>query len=289
MIHELRLFFIALQFLTRIPAPAWVGYDDAWMNQCMRYLPAVGLVVGLAGVAVLFVALAVFPPAVAVGLSMIATVWLTGAFHEDGLADTCDGLGGAVSRERALEIMKDSRIGSYGAVGLMLTLGLKAVTLTALVEIDPIFACLALAWCHAASRLPPVWLTSKLPYAGDAAHAKAKPLATQVDRLAVFVALAWVLLLSLLLITGARSVGETDDLLVASDAEPVAAAVFVSALESSIAAGIGALGVAAMIAARWLRRRLGGFTGDTLGAVQQVSEVVALLAWLAVAYGWRGT
>ena len=285
MIHELRLFFIALQFLTRIPAPAWVGYDDAWMNQSMRYLPAAGFVVGMAGVAVLFVALAVFPPAVAVGLSMIATVWLTGVFHEDGLADTCDGFGGAVSRERALEIMKDSRIGTYGAAGLILVLGLKAAVLIALVEIHPVFACLALAWCHAASRVPPVWLTWKLPYAGDAAHAKAKPLATQISGMAVLVALGWVLLLSLLLIAGARSVGESDDMAFASGDEHSVAAAFFSAIEYSIAAAIGAVSVAAMIAARWLRRRLGGFTGDTLGAMQQVGEIVALLAWLAVAHG----
>ena len=285
MLHELRLFFTALQFLTRIPVPAWVGYDAAWMNQCMRYLPVVGGVVGLAGVAVLFVALAFFPPPVAVLLCMIATVWLTGAFHEDGLADTCDALGGMVSRERALEIMKDSRIGSYGAAGLVLALGLKAALLIALVEIDPLFACIALAWSHAASRAAPVWLSWKLPYAGDAAHAKAKPLATQINGMTVCVAMGWVLLLSLMLVAGAHYVSDAEEMLITSTDEYSTAAVFTRAMEYALVAAAAAISLAAWIAARWLRRRIGGFTGDTLGALQQVCEIVSLMVWLAVAHG----
>ena len=120
MLHELRLFFIALQFFTRLPVPRWVGYEPEWLHQSARHFPLVGALVGVVGAAVLWAALWLFPMPVAVVLSMVATVLLTGAFHEDGLADTCDALGGAVSRERALEIMKDTRIGSYGAIGLLL-------------------------------------------------------------------------------------------------------------------------------------------------------------------------
>ena len=165
--HEIRLFFIALQFLTRLPAPAWVGYVDAWLHQSVRHFPLAGLLVGLFGTAVLTLALALLPAAVAVLLSMAATIWLTGALHEDGLADTCDGLGGAVSRERALEIMKDSRIGSYGALGLILALGLKAAGLTALVQFHPVLACMALLWGHAASRTAPVWLICSMRSSED--------------------------------------------------------------------------------------------------------------------------
>ena len=129
MIHELRLFFIALQFLTRVPSPRWVGFEPAWLNQSARHFPAVGLCVGAASALVLVLGHALFGPAVAVGLAMAASVLITGAFHEDGFADTCDALGGAVGRERALEIMKDSRIGAYGAIGLVLMLGLKAAPL----------------------------------------------------------------------------------------------------------------------------------------------------------------
>ena len=279
MLHELRLFFVSLQFLTRVPAPAWVGYDPAWLNQCVRHFPLAGCCVGAFGVIALFLALAWFPSAVAVLVSMIATVWLTGAFHEDGLADTCDGLGGMVSRERALEIMKDSRIGTYGAVGLMLALGLKAAVLTALVQIDPLLACAALLWSHTASRAAPVWLMWRLPYAGDAEHAKAKPLATQVAGINVVVSAGWVLLLAAGLwcyaggaIDGDAGVGSS-----ASDAA--------DELAWMLAAAAASAGLVVWGAARWLRRRLGGYTGDTLGAVQQVTEIVMLLAWLAVVRG----
>ena len=261
--HELRLFFVALQFLTRVPVPAWVGYEPAWLNQCVRHFPLVGLCVGVVGALVLGGALALFPPAVAVALSMIATIGLTGAFHEDGLADTCDALGGAVSRERALEIMKDSRIGTYGAVALMLALGLKAAALLALVQIHPVLACVALAWGHAASRAAPVCLMRYLPYGGDADHAKAKPLATSIMRVDAVVAIGWVVLLSAGLLLAAWKAGEED--LVGT---------------ALVAAGL-IIGLTMWRTVHWLGRRLGGFTGDTLGALQQVTEIALLLGWLA--------
>ena len=264
--HELRLFLLALQFLTRIPVPAWVGYEPAWLNHCVRHFPLVGLCVGAFGALVLALALALFPPLVAVLLSMIATVWLTGAFHEDGLADTCDALGGTVSRERALEIMKDSRIGTYGACGLVLTLGLKAAVLTELVLLHPVLACVALAWGHAASRVAPVWLMWMLPYGGDAEHAKAKPLATQVGAADVVIATIWLALLCAVVWSGAVQLVE----------EKLAASILAAALLM--------LGVSTLLASRWLKRRIGGYTGDALGALQQVAEVMVLLAWLAVAY-----
>jgi adenosylcobinamide-GDP ribazoletransferase len=181
---------------------------------------------------------------------MAATLWLTGAFHEDGFADTCDGLGGAVSRERALEIMKDSRIGAYGAIGIATMLGLKAVTLVTL----PLAAAVpALVLGHSASRAAATALMGLLPYAGDAAHAKAKPLAQQVGKAELVGAALWVGLLC----AGLWAVG--------SIAAPVLAAALASAA------------VAAAVCARWLRRRLGGFTGDTLGATQQICELALLL------------
>ena len=88
LVHELRLFCIALQFFTRIPVPAWVGWTPEWMHASARHYPAVGLCIGAAGAAVLALAAQVWPFSVAVGLSMAATVWMTGGFHEVGLADT---------------------------------------------------------------------------------------------------------------------------------------------------------------------------------------------------------
>ena len=130
--HELRLFLIALQFLTRVPVPAWVGWRDDWMNQSARHFPLVGACVGAFAVLVFWGAAHLWSALVAVLLSMVATVWLTGAFHEDGLADTCDGLGGAVSKQRVLEIMKDSRLGTYGTLGLLAVLAVLALKAAAL-------------------------------------------------------------------------------------------------------------------------------------------------------------
>ena len=262
--HELRLFFIALQFFTRVPVPRAVGFEPEWLNQSARYFPVVGAVVGAVAVAVWWAASRVFPSSLAVGLSMAATVYLTGAFHEDGFADTCDGLGGAVSRERALAIMKDSRIGAYGAIGLVLMLGLKAVTLAAM-QAPLIIA--AMLFAHTASRAAAASLIRWLPYAGDIEHAKAKPLAQRISAAGLCAAWAWVAAL-----LAALALAEPGWL---------------------VPLGVAALGVVfgAWACARWLRARLGGYTGDTLGATQQITELIALLGMLAwqgwAWYGWR--
>ncbi len=281
--HELRMFFIALQFLTRVPVPAWVGWEPQWLQSSLRHFPLVGALVGLWGALALALAAQWWPPVVAVVLSMAATVWLTGAFHEDGWADTCDALGGHVSRERALTIMKDSRIGAYGAIGLVLMLGLKAAVLASLAtphlqelnsaetsHIRPVllaWTMMALVWCHALSRLVPVVLIRLLPYAGDADHAKAKPLAMQVTGTQVFAAaLSTAVVAGLMWLWLAHAGWPTGTLL--------------TAMGRTIVAVV----VATVLCHRWFQRRLGGFTGDALGASQQLSEVMLLLAWLSVVH-----
>ena len=283
LIHELRLFFIALQFFTRVPIPAWVGFESAWLHDSIRYFPLVGALVGGFGSVVLLAASLLWPPVVAVLLSMAATVWMTGGFHEDGWADTCDGLGGTVSGARSLEIMKDSRIGTYGALGLCLLLGLKAAILVSLVS--PLFnemveavnshihqvllgwTVMGLVWAHSVSRLVPVLLIRWLPYAGDLDHAKAKPLATRVSLPGLFAAVGLTLLTALMLI---GCVWWLD--------WPVGT-LYRCLLWSGLAAMLMALWCG-----RWFAKRLGGYTGDTLGASQQLSEVACLLAWLAVVH-----
>src|SRR5690606_27354366 len=126
----LRHFLLALQFFTRIPVTgrlaAWVGFSPQMLRASTAHFPGVGWVVGGCAAAVFVVARAGLPGtagALATALlSTVATVLLTGAFHEDGLADTADGLGGSAQRARALEIMKDSRIGAFGAITLVLAL-----------------------------------------------------------------------------------------------------------------------------------------------------------------------
>jgi len=258
LLHEARLALIALQFLTRVPLPARLGFEPAWLQASARHFPLVGGFVGALGAAVLWAAAQVWPLPLAVGLSMAATVWLTGGFHEDGLADTCDGLGGAVSRERALAIMKDSRLGSYGALGLVFVLGLKATALLGLAQQALPLALALLVLAHAASRSGAVMLLRVLPYAGDAEHAKAKPMAQQLSGAGGWVALGWPLL-----------------------ALAVAVAAGLPALP--LAVGLAACALSTWWCARWFHRRLGGYTGDTLGAAQQLGELACYLGALAVA------
>ena len=258
LLHELRLAFIALQFFTRVPVPRWVGFEPELLHQSARHFALIGVFVGAVAAAVLWIASWVLPLPVAVLLSMAATLLLTGGFHEDGWADTCDGLGGAVSRERALEIMKDSRIGAYGAMGLVMMLALKAA---ALASLPVAWGCAALLLGHTASRAASTALIRFLPYAGDLAHAKAKPLAQRISTAGLVVSCGWVVMVAVGLVM-CRPLWIV----------PVALGLVFAVL-------------GAVCCARWFRRRLGGVTGDTLGATQQLTELLLLLAWSAL---WHG-
>jgi len=240
--RQWRLLLTAVQFLTRVPVPAWVGHGPAQLDQAMRYLPLVGIGIGLAGAAVLALASAGLPRPAAALLSVAATLLLTGALHEDGLADTLDGLFGGTTREDALRIMRDSRLGTYGAAGLTLALGLKVAALSALPAAVP-----ALVAGHAGSRLMVVCVLAGLPYAR--ADGKATPVAGGVGIMEL--AVAGVCGVLPMVALGGRAVPAL-----------------------LLAAGL-AWGMA-----RWFRRRLGGYTGDGLGAVQQVTELTILLVAL---------
>ena len=174
--RELGYFLGAVGFFTRLPVPGWVGHSAAALSQCARYFPAVGLLVGGIGALVYWLALHLWPQPVAVLLSMAATLYATGAFHEDGWGDMVDGFGGGWSKERILAIMKDSRIGSYGAVALIMVLLTK---FCALVEIDLLLIPVTLIAGHGFSRLCAALLMSQLDYVRDE-EGKAKPLATRI-------------------------------------------------------------------------------------------------------------
>lgn len=247
-VHQLRLFFIALQFFTRLPIPAWVGFQPAWLHHASRYFPAVGIVVAAVASAVYWVASLLWPLTVAVLLSTIAGILLTGAFHEDGFADVCDGFGGSATPERILDIMKDSRVGAYGAIGIALMLGLKCAALFTL-PADTVVAALFIA--HPLSRLASTSLILCLDYAK--AEGKAKPLAQHMSGGEFTVALICACL-------------------------PVAWLLHFGHLPwQTIAIAAGAASIATWRMARFFVRRIGGYTGDCLGAVQQVTEAVIYL------------
>lgn len=264
----IRHFLLALQFFTRVPVTGrladWVGFSPEMLRASAAHFPGVGWLVGAVGAAVFVAAFYGLGGATAgqgalaaAVLCTAATVLLTGAFHEDGLADVADGLGGSADRARALEIMKDSRIGAFGTIALVLALGLKVALLGVLAQGGAVAVASALVGAHVLSRLAPLFLIRALPYVGDSGASKSKPLADAISLPALGVGVLW----------------SFPALALIGYAHPAI---------NTIAA---LLGVAALAwgLARWLRRRLGGFTGDALGATQQLCElaVYLALAWRA--------
>ena len=265
---------LSLQFFTRIPVTGkladWVGFSPAMLRASAGHFPGVGVLVG--GLVAGFTAglLMLLPPTgsaplVAAALSTAFGVWLTGAFHEDGLADVFDGLGGSGDRNRALEIMKDSRVGAFGAIAIMLALLCKVALLTLIGDVSAPLLVLALFTGQVVSRTWPLLTIRLLPHVGDLAGSKSKPLADQISFAALRTGFIWCLLALALVVTVQVAtefvvINLTDDGLL-------------HALINAMAASLLAWGV--ML--RWFWRRLGGFTGDCLGATQQVCEVAFYL------------
>lgn len=177
---ESRYFLLAVGFFTRIPVPYFANFEEQELNHAARYFPLVGVLVGLVGAAVFIASASIFPHQIAVLFSMAATVYVTGAFHEDGFADSVDGLGGGWSKEQILTIMQDSRLGTYGALALFMMLFAKFQVLNAMPVAH--IACILVA-AHALSRLCAVYVMATLAYVKTSG--KAKPLASQVDRKSV--------------------------------------------------------------------------------------------------------
>ena len=250
--RELGYFFGAVRFFTRLPVPAWVGHSSEALNRSARYFPAVGLLIGGIGALVYVVATYLWPQPVAVLLAMATTVYATGAFHEDGLADMVDGLGGGWEKPRILEIMKDSRVGSYGVVAMVLALLGKFTLLNSL---DGALVRYALLAGHAVSRFCSTALLATMDYVREDLLAKAKPLATRISGGETLVALLFVVVSLAWLPTE-------------------------KALAGCVLAALATLWLAAKF-----KRWLGGYTGDCLGATQQVSEIAFYLGLLAV---WPG-
>jgi len=239
---------VAAAFLTRLPIRLSDSSGMSALAGAARCFPLVGLGVGL--LCGIFYALAIaldLPPLLAAIIAVAATVAATGALHEDGLADTVDGFGGGANRDRKLQIMRDSRIGTYGVIALVLALGARVVALASFE--DNADAVAALILCQAASRALIVAAMQREPLArGDGLAASAgRP--SQA-------AMLWALGLGGLI------------------------AVALAGLDG-VAALVAGAAVAGAIA--WLaRRQIGGVTGDVLGAVQQGGEIAMLLSLVAL-------
>lgn len=237
----------AIVFLTRIPVPWKIPDFDTRLSRSTPWFPVVGLLVGAIGAVTWLLADALFGRVIASIAAVAATVLVTGAFHEDGLADTFDGLGGSPERERALEIMKDSRLGTYGALVLMLVLLGRVVALAELALLAP----LALVGAHVVARWSSLPLIRGMPYA-RAEGGTGKPFAAGIAESDLVLATTFTAIVTLLL-WGLKAV-----------------VVWLAVVAVSL------------LLARWFRRRLGGITGDALGAVNQFTELATLLVLVAL-------
>jgi adenosylcobinamide-GDP ribazoletransferase len=239
----------AFIFFSRLPVGGFPYRASDW-HWAPAHLPLVGAVVG-AGSAAVFAGAAWLGlgPLLRATLALAASVWLTGALHEDGLADSADGLGGGHDPARVLAIMKDSRIGTYGAVALIMGLLVRAAAISEL----PASAWFAIAGVHVAARVAPVWLLCALPYVNDRADAKSQGL-FHTRAIHVAVALGW----SLLMATLGVGLGWWP-------------------WRAALAATLAPL-VLVPLLARYFRQRIGGVTGDLLGAAEQLGEMAAWVA-----------
>jgi len=248
--EELAIFATALRFFTRLPVPNGIEHTAERFAGAVRYYPVVGLILGAILAAVWYGLAASFPQPVAAVLIVAFGVLLTGGLHEDGFSDLCDGLGAGGEKERTLEIMRDSRMGAFGAIGLILLIGLK---IAALASIPSAVVPMTLLVMHGLSRVSLLLVLVTSQPASDRGLGKSVAGEGQGARIA-FLAVYAVIFAGLVWIMGG---------------------------------GIRLLAVALAfavlhLATRFLyQRRLGGYTGDCLGALQQVGEVSVLLGVLA--------
>lgn len=245
--RQIKLFLCAVQFLTRIPVPRLVDFEETWVTRSARYFPLVGQIVGALSAAVLLLASEVWQGYVPLLLALGFGILITGAFHEDGLADTADGLGGGRDAAHRLAIMKDSRIGAYGSMALVCALLLRWALLVALGDRALLAFPLAMAlgrWSivHVLALLPPI----------------AEGLAKEVHRKG----------------TLGLWLGSTACALVLG----------LLAWRLGLPRVPGAILAAAGASLTWtwrLKVRLGGHSGDCLGATAMLGEAAALLLWVA--------
>ena len=248
-----------LRFYSRLPVPALPWERDPHrapdFDAMARMLPIAGALIGAVGACILMAALAAgFGPWLSAAIAIASLTLVTGAFHEDGLADAMDGFGGGQTPERRLEIMKDSRIGSFGGAALMLAFILRVAALATLAErLEPVAAAAALVVIGALSRIAALSLMASLPPARLVGSSYAVGTPSAATHRA-----AWVL------------------------AGGIALLIAVAAnlpLPGIALAFIGAGGIARLMT-HLSRRLIGGQTGDVAGATQQFAEIAGLIGLL---------
>lgn len=255
---ELHIFFTALMFYTRIPVPKWVNHDADYLNRASKYIPIIGWIVGGISGSVLIGAIQIFNPLTAILLSLLASVVVTGAFHEDGFADSCDGFGGGWSKIKILEIMKDSRVGTFGVVGLIILLGIKVSALLEILNLTKAWMdLLAISiMAHSLSRWVAATTIFTHGYSREDALSKIKPIAKNMT----------VVAFGLMFIFGVV---------------PLVFYVFYTQNVFFLLV-LPIVYASKVLAQRFFSKWIGGYTGDCLGAIQQISEVVLYLSVIII-------
>lgn len=262
---EWNIFLSALMFLTRLPVPKHMEHNETYLQQSPKYFPLIGWIVAMLSFCGFFIFYKYLGTNIAIMASIIAGIFTTGAFHEDGFADTCDAFGGGWTKEKILAIMKDSRLGTYGVAGLVLMLAVKFLLLRDLMVVleSHSFAqqggwmfyqltALTLVAAHGISRLMCVLVIQRYDYVTADDGSKSKPLASK--KLAVI---------------------------------PLLTAIFFAVAPLFFLPGyyflaLVPIGLITIFVARYFKKWIGGYTGDCLGAVQQVSETVFYLSVLII-------
>lgn len=236
---EWHIFLTAVMFFTRIPVGK-IPYSEDYLDKSSKYLPVIGWIVGGFGGLVFLSTNFILPVNVSVLISMVATIILTGAFHEDGFADVCDGIGGGWTKERILKIMKDSRIGAYGMIGMFFMLIGKFIVLS---EIQPGIIPVAIIAGHSLSRYFAANFMYFHNYVRDANTSKTKPVGKQISKKE----------LSLAFITSLIP--------------------FLIFPSLKILIIIPLIFLAYYLFSQYIKKWIGGYTGDCLGAMQQITEL----------------
>lgn len=251
--NELIYFATALIFFTRIPISFKILYSNEIMNQSQKYFAWVGLLVGLINAIVLYGSFQLFNLEIAIVLMMISSVLLTGAFHEDGFTDVCDSFGGGYGKEKIMTIMKDSRVGAYGAIGIILLFALKFFSIKELGSLDVMKTLTIIIFAHTSSRFIAGTMIYTHRYVTDIDVSKSKPLANKALDGKSLVISFMAVLLAFSLIPDWRL------------------------LFALLFAYIGKIYLG-----WYFKKHIGGYTGDCLGTVQQVCEVLFYLGTIIV-------
>jgi adenosylcobinamide-GDP ribazoletransferase len=244
---EIQVFFTALMFYTRVPCPKWVNHDTEFLNKATRYFPLIGWIVGGLCALVFYLTSFYLSKEVAIMLSFVSGILITGAFHEDGFADVCDGFGGGWTKGKILDIMKDSRVGAFGVIGLISIFLFKFYLL---LSIENKYIPMVIFSAHAFSRFCAASFILTHSYVRENEDSKAKPVAKSLSVSNFIIALLF----------------GVSALLIFKNAHAFILLPPVYLIK--------------VFLGRYYTKWIGGYTGDCLGATQQVCEVSFYLLFI---------